>query len=231
MDPKSATAYYSRSLVYCELGDYDHALEDVNRAVELAPDSADAYVQRGTVYSRKTNEKSALADYEKAIELDPENGFAHYIRGAAYCNAKRWRDAIVYFNRALQLGCKWPYVYLERGRARFATDDITGAIADFSVAIELDPKFGQAFYRRALVYRAAGKNKEAQADLRRAREEGTASVFLDGGAIGLNRRTFWQPSNSFPTHSRWIQNAAKRTTTAAERTVPWGGKRKRRPIS
>ena len=54
-------------------GDFDGALADYNKAIELKPDYADAYIGRGDVKYKKSDPKGALTDYNKAIELKPDS--------------------------------------------------------------------------------------------------------------------------------------------------------------
>ena len=52
--------------------DYDRAIEDYNRAIDLNPDHADAYSNRGLVCEIKGDYDRAIEDYNKAIELKPD---------------------------------------------------------------------------------------------------------------------------------------------------------------
>ena len=53
-------------------GDYDGAIADYSRAIELDPDDAAAYYNRGNAKSELDDYHGAIADYSRAIELDPE---------------------------------------------------------------------------------------------------------------------------------------------------------------
>jgi tetratricopeptide (TPR) repeat protein len=66
-------------------GDYDRAIADFNKAIELDPKDAIAYGGRGFAYSSKADYDRAIADLTKAIELDPKNARIYYYnRGKAY---------------------------------------------------------------------------------------------------------------------------------------------------
>ncbi|HMD53908.1 MAG TPA: tetratricopeptide repeat protein, partial [Phycisphaerae bacterium] len=47
-------------------GDFNGALADYNKAIELKPDYADAYIGRGGAEYKKSDPKGALTDYNKA---------------------------------------------------------------------------------------------------------------------------------------------------------------------
>ena len=64
-----ALAYMNRGIGYYDKGDYDRAIADYDKAIELNPKLAPAYNDRGNVYSAKGDYDRAIADFDKAIEL------------------------------------------------------------------------------------------------------------------------------------------------------------------
>ena len=73
----TATAYYNRGNVYGEQGNFDQAIADYDRAIELDPSLGTAYNNRGKFYSDQGNFDQAIADYDRAIELDPNHTMAY----------------------------------------------------------------------------------------------------------------------------------------------------------
>ena len=57
--------------MYRQLGRYDEALADLNRAIELDPADAEAIGSRGQTYRLLGRLVEALADLNRARELDP----------------------------------------------------------------------------------------------------------------------------------------------------------------
>ena len=72
MGPKDIDAYNNRGVAYAKKGEYDKAITDYNKAIELNPEYARAYYNRGNAYAEKGEHDKATADYNKAIEIDPE---------------------------------------------------------------------------------------------------------------------------------------------------------------
>jgi tetratricopeptide (TPR) repeat protein/predicted aspartyl protease len=68
--------------------DFDHALQDVNRAVELSPGTASYYYQRATVELQLRQREPAANDIEKAITLNPNHVEALLLR-AEYRRSKQ----------------------------------------------------------------------------------------------------------------------------------------------
>lgn len=50
--------------------DYDGAIVNYNKAIELKPDYAEAYNSRGNAYYSKGDNEQAIKDYTKSIELN-----------------------------------------------------------------------------------------------------------------------------------------------------------------
>ena len=76
--------YKARGDVYIKLAQYDNAIADYSKIVELKPDKADSYYDRGKIYVQTKNYKKAIADFDKAIEMDPENIKFYMTRGNCY---------------------------------------------------------------------------------------------------------------------------------------------------
>ena len=80
MDPQYAEAYFFRALIFGREKDYDNAIADFEKFVELDPSHPDAkmalagiYAARGADFGLKKDYDKAIADIERAIELDPED--------------------------------------------------------------------------------------------------------------------------------------------------------------
>jgi len=160
-----AWAYNLRALAYVEIRDFDRAIADFSRLVELQPKEPRVHYNRGTTYFRKGDFDRAIADYDQAIELDRGYGAAYLCRGDAY-RAKGDLDvAIRDYNEAIQLDPKYKEAFLERGQAYSAKGDLDRAIADYDQAIQLDRNFKMAYLRRGSAYRAKGDTNRAIADL------------------------------------------------------------------
>ena len=71
----------NRGLAYADKEDYDRAIADYDKALELDPKDATAYNNRGFTYDKKGDYDKAIADYNKALELDPKDATAYNNRG------------------------------------------------------------------------------------------------------------------------------------------------------
>jgi len=91
-DPNLADAYNLRGTAVRETGNPKQALEDFNRAVQLAP-NADNFFQRGTTYQLLGEYGLAIEDFTRTIAFQPSLPQAYYARAAAERGAGNLKSA------------------------------------------------------------------------------------------------------------------------------------------
>ena len=64
-------AYYNRGVTYKSKGQYDQAISDFTKALEIIPRFAEAYNNRGNAYAMKGQYDQAISDFTKALEINP----------------------------------------------------------------------------------------------------------------------------------------------------------------
>ena len=163
-----AEANYFRGNAYHYKGDYDRAIADWDRAIQLKPDYADAYNNRGLTYDSKGDHDRAIADYDKAVQLKPDFAEAYLGRGAAYNYKGDYDRAIADYDKAVQLKPDYAGAYNNRGIAYDSKGDHDQAIADYGKAIQLKPDYADAYNNRGVVYNSKGDHDRAIADFDKA---------------------------------------------------------------
>jgi len=63
-------AYYARGLAYANLGEYQQAIKDYNKTIELNPKDGNTYYNRSCAYSLIGNSDRSIQDLSEAIKLD-----------------------------------------------------------------------------------------------------------------------------------------------------------------
>jgi tetratricopeptide (TPR) repeat protein len=164
LDPENADAYAGRGHVYLDLEDYDTALADEDRAIELDEDCQQAYSLRGSLYSVVfADYDAAEADFNRAIELDPSDHEALNDRAALYLSMHEWERAIDDLDRALAIG-GFAMGYYNRGYAYRRLDEDEQAVEDLTNAIILYPYFVSAYYERGAAYQGLQDHDAAVSD-------------------------------------------------------------------
>lgn len=71
INPEGTYFLLMRGRSYGDLGQYDKALSDLDKAIDLKPDYADAFVERGYVKQKMGDLRGAEEDYNKGLKIDP----------------------------------------------------------------------------------------------------------------------------------------------------------------
>lgn len=141
---KRAIDYIARGILYSMLRNYESALSDFNKALELTPDYTVALMGKG---------------YASAMLMHTDKD----ILPAA---------VIDIYDKALNQNPMLVYAWFNKGNILYQLGDYIQAEQCFTKAIELNDDLGQAFYNRGLSQMQQGKRQEAFADFSKAGELG-----------------------------------------------------------
>ena len=70
--PYLATGCNAKAYEYAKAGDYDKAIESIDRAISLMPEEANLYDSKGEILLMKGDEQEAVKMWRKVLELEPE---------------------------------------------------------------------------------------------------------------------------------------------------------------
>ena len=163
INPNFVEAYKFRGAVYNYICEYDKAINDFNKVIELSSNTsilASAYSGRASSYNGKGNYDKAIEDYTKAIELDQDKADFYLYRGGCYFDKGDYKKAINDYTIAINLYYRilepksylFIMFYKLRADAYFADGDYSNAIKDYTEIIELDPQNSDAYFNRGLAY-------------------------------------------------------------------------------
>jgi tetratricopeptide (TPR) repeat protein len=168
---KDADGYHGRGFTYFAKNQYDLAIADFTKALELDPNYLVAHYNRGVAYFDLGQYDQAIADFTKAMELGLKGKGSYHIRGLAYAKQGQYDLAIADFSKVLELDPKDAATYNNRGISYLLKGQYKQTIADLTKAIELDSK-NAAFYHFHLgfVLDKTGDKEMARHNFFRARE-------------------------------------------------------------
>jgi tetratricopeptide (TPR) repeat protein len=201
----------SRARAYKSKGDYDRAIADYTKAIEIEPKDTYAYRYRSEIYLERRDYDLAIADLGKLIELSPNDASPYMSRARAYKSKGDYDRAIAEYSKALEIDPSRGHIY--RGGVFNLTGDYDRAIADLTIGIEnleklvsakqtKDPPLGidafigalrrfNARWELLLGYRERGDSYVAKGDHDRAIADYTKAVELvpaDGNGAAHARR-------------------------------------------
>ena len=156
-----AIDYFGRAMDYYTLRNYQAAIADLNKAVELAPDFTLAYFLRA-------NARLKNADVTSIGDNNNHDDSRLRMQTAKMVNTEVMNDV----DKTIELSPRMPFAHYNKGNLLVANGDFTSAISAYTKAIELKPEFGEAYYNRGYLYLKLGNREAGIADLSKAGELG-----------------------------------------------------------
>ncbi len=137
-----AYVYFSKGKKKTGAENYEAAIVDFNKAIQLNPEYARAYFESGFAKYKSGDHIGAIDDYTQAIKFNPQYALAYNNRG----------------NRRRSLGTS----KASQGDIAEAHEMYEAAIKDFTRAIQSYPKYALAYNNRGRTQREFGKSKADQ---------------------------------------------------------------------
>jgi PQQ-dependent catabolism-associated CXXCW motif protein len=167
-DPSYAAGYVARGKKFFKSKQYAKAIEEYDKAIDLAPDTYDANYSRGEALYQMGDYRRAVQSFDRAIAINPESVNAYNDRGNSYYNTGDYDRSIVDYTKAIALSPRDKVLFSNRAGSYVRKRDCGRAIVDFSAAIALDPKYANAYQRRGTCYIAREDFIQAVSDLTQA---------------------------------------------------------------
>ncbi len=101
--PPDFAFYQNRANANFVMGEYDAAIADYNKAVELNPKEPTIFFSRALAHFNNKSFNPAIADFDKVIELDPKEAMAYFKRGAALEKVGNFEKALSDYQKAVEL--------------------------------------------------------------------------------------------------------------------------------
>jgi tetratricopeptide (TPR) repeat protein len=166
--PLNHRAYNNRGNAYLAMGQYDAAIKDYDKSIELKPRYANTYDNRAKAYRAEGRFDEAIRDYDKAIKLKPDSEDAIEGRSEAYV-AKGQQGAVIKdLDKAIELNPSDAKAYNKRGKIYGGEGRCDEAIRDYQKAIKLNPDFADAYNNRGSAYGNMGQVDAAIGEFDRA---------------------------------------------------------------
>lgn len=165
------------AIQYIQAGEFEIALERLERALEADSEFVDAYNALGLLHSNLGQYDRAEENFRKAIRLDPGNSSALNNYGQFLCQLKRYDEGQKLFAQAIANPIyKNPELALNNaGICALNAGDPDTAETRFREALEIDPELPPTLYQMAELCHQTGRYLPARAYLQRFLEVGQHS--------------------------------------------------------
>lgn len=129
--------YFNRGFGRSLLGNYEEAIKDYDKTVELGYNLAQTYYERGQCYDQMNELDKAMADYTKAIQEDKEYLDAYNSRAIIKLRQEKTKEGIKDLDMVIKIDSNFVRAYISRGFAKQELKDKKGACKDWKKAVEL----------------------------------------------------------------------------------------------
>jgi len=166
IDPDSVLSHELSAEVMESMNNYDGALVEFKKAVEMAPLRPGTHYKLGDAYFSLSQWDSAAGQFQAELAVDPANCRAHWKLGSAILQKDGDpQQALDSINKAFALCPSLNEARLDRARAWIKLNRNTEAAADLETAIKTSPADPAPHFLLSKVYRSLGRSQEAQAEM------------------------------------------------------------------
>lgn len=133
--------FVTLSLVHNGRGQFNLALEEVQKALKLEPLNANALLAEAAVYSSMGQRDRAEETFKRAVTLRPQQWGGFYELGVFYYRQKRYQDAVTAFERVLSITPDNSMAYAALGGVHEQLGRFAEAESYLKRSLELQPTY------------------------------------------------------------------------------------------
>ncbi|MFT4580751.1 MAG: type IV pilus assembly protein PilF [Gammaproteobacteria bacterium] len=141
------------AIAYIRDGDFEPALEKLEKAISADPNHAPAYSTLGLLYNRVGEFDEAEKNFEKAVRLDPKSSAILNNYGQVLCQHEQYEKGQKMFLRANENSLyRTPEIALSNaGTCAMAAGDLGAAETHFRDALKINPRVPPPLLQMAVV--------------------------------------------------------------------------------
>ena len=180
IDPDSVVAHEIAGEIDQSMHNYDLALVEYKKAIDMAPKVPGTHMHMGDAYWNMGKWQSAQEEFRAELLNDPNSCMAHWKLSNAILEANDSADeAFSEANKAIERCPTLMQARVDRARALVRLGKHDEALPDLLMAEKESPREPTIHFMLAAVYRAQGKGAEAQSEMQtygKLQREASAAV-------------------------------------------------------
>ena len=166
IDPNSVVAHELSAEMMEAMNNYDGAVVELKKAVEMAPNRPGTHYKLGDAYASLSQWDSASEQFHAELAVDPANCQAYWKIGMVILQKNGpAEDALAEINKSLQMCPGLTDARVDRARAFIKMERNADAVPDLEAAVAADPAEPSTHFLLAKTYRALGRTQEAQREM------------------------------------------------------------------
>ena len=167
IDANSVWVHEISGEVMESMKNYDGALIEYKKAVEMAPQKSGTHYLLGNAYWSLSMWDAANEQFRSELVNDPANCLAQWKMGNIVLEQRgNPEEALADVEKALNVCPNLMAARVDRGRALMKLDRHAEAAKDLEAAEKSDPTEASTHFLLAQTYRALGRTQEAQAEMK-----------------------------------------------------------------
>jgi tetratricopeptide (TPR) repeat protein len=167
LDPNSVWVHEISGEVMESMKNYDGALLEYKKAVEVAPQQAGTHYHLGNAYWSLNMWDAATEQFRAELANDPSNCMAQWKIGNIILEEHGdSAGALAEIQKALDACPDLMSARVDRARALIKLERHSEAVNDLEAAVKADPAESLTHFLLAQAYRALGRTQEAQAEMK-----------------------------------------------------------------
>jgi tetratricopeptide (TPR) repeat protein len=167
IDANSVWVHEISGEVMESMKNYDGALIEYKKAVEMAPQKSGTHYLLGNAYWSLSMWNAANEQFRAELSNDPANCLAQWKMGNIVLEQRgNPEEALADVEKALNICPNLMAARVDRGRALMKLDRHAEAVKDLEMAEKSDPAEASTHFLLAQTYRAMGRTQEAQAEMK-----------------------------------------------------------------
>ncbi len=155
-------------------GEYEPAIADYEKALEIEPDYAEAHNSLGNALVHRGQADDGIGHYRKALEIKPDYAEAYYNLGLALAGRGQADEATADYRKALEFKPDYVEAYSNLGNLLLDRGQAEEAIADYRKALAIKPDSVEVHYNLGIALAGRGRRDEALEHYQKALDLATA---------------------------------------------------------
>lgn len=160
-DPDQPVALNLLGMVATQTGNFDAAIDLLNRAISIVPDYSVALCNLGNVYKEREQLDKAIEIYQRALRAQPDYATAHFNLGMTYKRRNQLNDAIRSLENAIQYNADYDKAHTSLADIYKSREDTAPAIAHYRQALAINPGQINALINLGVSLNAVGETDQA----------------------------------------------------------------------
>jgi tetratricopeptide (TPR) repeat protein len=188
-----STNFYNKGTTNLLNNQYETAISNFNKAIELNKKFYEAYLNRGIAKIELKEYLGAENDYKIAIGIRPTFAGTYYNLGILKNLTNDKLGAINAYTQAIKYNNNYDSAYVNRAVIKNFLKDYKGAIEDFTKALKINPRFNDLYYNRGIAKRNSNDFKGAIEDYTKAIElkPNDPKIYYNRGISKRNSKDYY----------------------------------------